>query len=264
MNDFDQRFGGIQRLYSADGLQRLRRSHVCVVGVGGVGTWAAEALARSGIGKLTLIDMDDVCVTNVNRQLHALDGTVGQPKVSAMAARIRLINPECDVQEIAEFFLPSTAEQLLATRFDYVLDAIDNVPNKCLLIARCCELGTPIVTVGGAGGRKNPAAVQMADLAFTTHDGLLQQVRKKLRDEHGFPREAKKTFNVPCVFSPEPQVFPQKNGTVCSRPEPGSDLRLNCDAGYGTASFVTGTFGFLAAAHAVSALAGGDAQVVEK
>lgn len=255
MSDFDFRFGGIRRLYAASGLERLRRARVCVVGIGGVGSWAVEALARSGVGGLTLVDLDEVCVSNVNRQLHALDGAVGMAKVTAMAERIRAINPECNVNPIQEFFSPQTAEQILCGKFDYVLDAIDNVPNKCLLIARCREMGIPVMTVGGAGGRRDPAAIKVADLALTTHDGLLQQVRKRLRDEFQFPKAPKELFGVPCVYSTEPQVFPQQDGSVCANPEPGAPLRLNCDNGYGTATFVTGTFGFVAAARIVSALA---------
>ena len=257
MNDFDLRFGGIGRLYSSDALARLRGAHVCVVGIGGVGSWTVEALARSAVGALTLVDLDEVCVSNVNRQLHALDSAVGRPKVEVMAERIRQINPECRVQAIAEFFTGLNAEEILKTRFDYVVDAIDNVSNKCLLIAECRRREIPIVTVGGAGGRKDPARMRVADLALTTHDGLLQQVRKKLRDDYGFPREPKAIFNVPCVFSPEPRVFPRADGTVCNQREAGSDLRLNCDQGYGTASFVTGAFGFAAAAQVVATLAKG-------
>lgn len=255
MSDFEFRFGGIQRLFSVKALERLRAAHVCVVGIGGVGSWTVEALARSGVGTLTLVDMDEVCVSNVNRQLHALDGVIGQSKVEVMARRVTAINPEGAVHAVPEFFLPSTADSILQTKFDFVVDAIDNVPNKCLLIARCRDKGLPIITMGGAGGRRNPAAVQLADLALTTHDGLLQQVRKHLRDEYGFSRELKKPFGIPCVYSTEPQVYPQKDGTVCAQREPGSDMRLNCNNGYGTASFVTGAFGFLAAAHVVSTLA---------
>jgi tRNA A37 threonylcarbamoyladenosine dehydratase len=255
MSDFDFRFGGIQRLFSAKALERLRSAHVCVVGIGGVGSWTVEALARSGVGELTLVDMDEVCVSNINRQLHALDGVIGRSKVEVMSQRVTAINPECRVHAIGEFLLPSTAESILRPRFDFVVDAIDNVPNKCLLIAQCRDKGHPIITLGGAGGRRNPLSIQLADLALTTHDGLLQQVRKRLRDEHGFPRELKKPFGVPCVYSTEPQVYPQTDGTVCDRREPGSDLRLNCNNGYGTAAFVTGAFGFAAAAHVVSAIA---------
>ena len=254
MSDFDQRFSGIARLYGSEGLARLRRAHVCVVGIGGVGSWVVEALARTAVGKLTLIDLDEVCVSNVNRQLHALDGEIGRAKVESMAARVRAINPECEIQSVVEFFTESNANQLLAGRYDCVVDAIDNVPNKCLLIARCREMEIPVVTTGGAGGRQNPAEIKVADLAQTTHDGLLQAVRKKLRDDFNFPREPRQPFGVRCVFSAEPQVFPHRDGTVCTQKEEGSDLRLNCDSGYGTATHVTGTFGFIAASEAIKLL----------
>jgi len=254
MSDFGFRFGGIGRLYGAQGLERLRAARVCVVGVGGVGSWAAEALARSGVGALALVDLDEVCASNVNRQLHALDGAIGQPKVTVMASRITAINPECAVEAIQDFFTPQTADSILRGKLDCVLDAIDNVPNKCLLIARCRELGIPVVTVGGAGGRCNPTLVRTADLAFSSHDNLLQQVRRRLRDEFQFSREPKTPFGVPCVYSTESPRFPQSDGTVCATKEPGADLRLNCNNGYGTASFVTGVFGFAAAAQVVSML----------
>ncbi len=247
MNDDDLRFGGLARLYGAGGLQRLLQASVCVVGIGGVGSWAAEALARSGVGHLTLVDLDDVCVSNVNRQLHALDGAIGRPKVEVMAERIHAIHPACQVRTVAEFFCETTAEQILATHFDFVLDAIDQVANKCLLIARCRQLEIPIVSVGGAGGRRQPAAVRVADLAQSSNDALLQQVRKKLRAEHGFARDPKTPFGVPCVFSSERAAPPAE----------GCAGRVTCDNGYGTASFVTGTFGLVAASCVVSKIAGG-------
>jgi tRNA A37 threonylcarbamoyladenosine dehydratase len=248
MSDSDSRFGGIGRLYSAEGLERLRRSKVCVVGVGGVGSWAAEALARSAIGHITLVDLDDICASNINRQLHALEGVVGCPKVAIMAERIRAINPACDVRGVAEFFNQTTADAILSTPFDWVLDAIDPVRDKCLLIARCRQKEIPVISSGGAGGRRNPLELEIADLAQTTHDALLQQVRKRLREEHGFPRDPKAPFNVPCVFSREPAIYP-------SGCEPGA--RLNCESGYGAASFVTGAFGLAAASYVVSDIAAG-------
>jgi len=254
VDDSNLRFGGIERLYSSRGLERLRRARVCVLGIGGVGSWAAESLARSGVGAISLVDMDDVCVSNVNRQLHALDGVIGRPKAVVMAERLRAINPACQATPIPEFFTAESAERILAGGFDYVIDAIDNVANKCLLIARCRERNIPIVASGGAGGRRNPTVVRIADLAQTTHDALLVQVRKTLRDEHGFPRDAKKSFGVPCVFSPEPAARPFVKGDACE-PDPAAGLRLDCESGYGTASFVTGTFGLAAAAHVVNALA---------
>ena len=251
MTNHEARFGGILRLYGQDGQERLRRARVCVIGIGGVGSWAVEALARSGIGHLTLVDLDDVCISNVNRQLHAVTGEFGKPKVEVMAARVQLINPDCVVHAQQMLFTATTAESLLAASYDCVLDAIDQTPMKALLIARCRERRLPIVTTGGAGGRRDPTAIRVDDLTRSTHDGLLAATRKVLRDEYDFPRDTKMKFGVDCVFSPEPQVFPASDGTVCEQPEPGSRLRLDCRSGYGTATFVTGAFGFVAAAQVV-------------
>jgi tRNA A37 threonylcarbamoyladenosine dehydratase len=248
MNDSDSRFAGIQRLYSAEGLERLRRARVCVVGIGGVGSWAAEALARSAVGQITLVDLDDICASNMNRQLHALEGVVGQPKVTIMAARIEAINPSCQVRTVQEFFNEASAADILQTRFDWVLDAIDQVANKCLLIAQCRQKEIPVISSGGAGGRKNPLEIELADLSQITGDELLQQVRRRLRQEHGFTRDPMTSFNVPCVFSRERPVYP----AGC---EAGGGF--NCDSGYGAASFVTGAFGFAAASCIVSNIAAG-------
>jgi tRNA A37 threonylcarbamoyladenosine dehydratase len=247
MNDDEQRFGGLARLYGAGGLQKLLQASVCVVGIGGVGSWSAEALARSGIGQITLVDLDDVCVSNVNRQLHALDGAIGRPKVEVMAERIRAIHPACKVTTIAAFFTETTAEEILEPRFDFVIDAIDHAANKSLLIALCRQKEIPIVSGGGAGGRRDPAVIEVADLAQTSHDALLRQVRQKLREDHGFPRDPKTPFGVPCVFSTEPATAPAE----------GCAGRVTCDNGYGTASFVTGTFGLVAASCVVSKIAAG-------
>jgi tRNA A37 threonylcarbamoyladenosine dehydratase len=160
------------------------------------------------------------------------------------------INPDCNVHALHSLFTKSNAEEILATRYDGLLDAIDSPSLKALLIARCRERGIPVVTTGGAGGRRDPAALCVEDMARTTHDALLQATRKILRAEYDFPRGEKK-FDVPCVYSPEAPVFPNKDGSVCERPEPGSNLRLDCRSGYGTACFVTGAFGFVAAAQLV-------------
>jgi tRNA threonylcarbamoyladenosine dehydratase len=240
------RFGGVGRLFGRSGQERLRRAHVCVVGVGGVGSWAVEALARSGIGALTLVDLDEVCISNVNRQLHALAGRFGQPKVEVLKERMLAINPDCSVHSLQALLTAATADEILATRFDSLVDAIDHAATKCLLIARCRQRGIPIVTAGGAGGRRDPTAVRTADLAFSTHDRLLQQVRRELRRDFDFPR-GPKPFGVEAVFSTEPQVFPAGDGTVASERPRAADLRLDCRSGYGTAAFVTGTFGFVAA-----------------
>lgn len=252
------RFGGVGRLFGRAGLDRLRAAHVCVIGVGGVGSWAVEGLARSGVGALTLIDLDDVCVTNVNRQLPALDGTIGRPKVEVLTERVRAINPECRVTAIAEFFSEGTAEHLLHPNFNYVVDAIDNMTNKARLIAGCRDRGLPCLTVGGAGGRCDMARIRVGDLGEAENDLLLRQVRKKLRRDFGFSpgeQRGRMNFNVRCVWSGERPVFPWADGTCALTPEPGSELKLDCESGFGTAVFVTGAFGLAAAGEIVRKLA---------
>jgi len=255
-DDFLSRFGGIGRLYGKVGLARLQGAHLCVVGVGGVGSWTAEALVRSGIGALTLIDPDDVCITNTNRQLPATTPGIGRPKVEVLRERFLEINPQCKITTIAEFFSPTTAEAHLAPQYDFLVDAIDKVSNKALLIARCREKGIPIATVGGAGGRRDPSAVKIADLGQSGGDQLLKMVRRTLRSEYGFASGAQ-FYGIPCVFSSEKQVYPWADGQVCEAQEPGSSLRLDCASGFGTATFMTGTFGFLAAGEVVRRIAEG-------
>ncbi len=269
MSDFDFRFGGIARLYGKTGLQRLRDAHVMVVGIGGVGSWVVEALARSGVGAISLVDLDEACVSNVNRQLHALDGTIGRSKAELMAERARAIQPEGRFTAIQEFFTEDNAARLLglqpsakgvpASKPTFVVDAIDNVSNKVLLLALCHRHQIPAITCGGAGGRRDATQVRVTDLARVTHDRLLAEVRKRLRKHHGFPTGDKK-FHLDAVFSAEPQVFPQEDGSVCAArmeaPE-GESLRLNCDWGFGSATFVTGTFGFAAAGVVVRRIADG-------
>jgi tRNA A37 threonylcarbamoyladenosine dehydratase len=256
MSDFETRFGGIARLYGKAGLEKLRAAHVCVVGIGGVGTWAAEALARSGVGAITLVDLDEVCVTNINRQLHALTETVGRSKVEAMAERIRAINPECRVTMEQKFFNAQTAEELLAPKFDFIFDAIDDVTNKLLLLVRCCEKNIPVITSGGAGGRRELTSVRVGDLSQASHDRLLAEVRRRLRAEHGFPT-GQSEMGLPCVYSVERTVYPQADGSVCEMRSAAEDgTRLNCNGGLGSATFVTGAFGFAAAGFVVQKIAG--------
>lgn len=254
MNEQEPRFSGLRRLFGAAGLERLRRAHVCVVGIGGVGSWAVEALARSAVGGLTLVDPDDVCVSNVNRQLHALDGAIGRPKVEVMAERVRLINPDCAVQGVREFFTDGNAAQILAPRFHFVIDAIDSPTKKAYLIARCGERDIPVITIGAAAGRRDPTAVRVIDLAFCSHDRLFSYVRRLLRRHHDFPR-GEEPFGVDCVFSPEPAVYPQKDGSVRGRRDPEAEVPPDCEHGLGTATYVTGTFGFAAAGVVVRKLA---------
>lgn len=257
MSDFETRFGGIARLYGREGLERLRAAHVCVTGIGGVGTWAAEALARSGVGRLTLVDLDEVCVTNINRQIHSLSGTVGRAKVAVMAERIHGINPDCRVTAEQKFFNAQTAGDLLGPDYDFMLDAIDSAANKVLLLARCRERGLPVVSCGAAGGRRDATQVRVADLARVTHDRLLAGVRKRLRQEFQFPADGS-PMGIECVFSAEAPVFAQPDGTVCAeRGSPGDGTRLDCNGGLGSAAFVTGGFGFAAAGLAVKSIAEG-------
>ena len=258
MDDYAQRFSGVGRLFGADAPARLRAAHVAVVGVGGVGSWTVEALARSGLGAITLIDLDDVCVTNINRQLPALDDTVGRPKVAVLAERIALISPGCRIHAAAEFFTAESAGRLLTPRPDFVIDAVDRRSHKCLIIASCRERDVPVLTVGAAGGRRDPTAVRCADLAGSVKDELLRQVRRKLRVDYGFPRGAHVHFGVPCVYSEEKPLFPWSDGTMHTEPEAGSSLRLDCSTGFGTASFATGAFGFAAAAEVVRRIALGE------
>jgi len=252
-SDHDARFGGLGRLLGREALARLRGAHVGVVGVGGVGSWTAEALARGGVGAITLIDLDEVCVSNVNRQLHALDGEIGRPKVVVLAERIRLINPECRVEAVQEFFVAGNAERLLAPAvpFTVVVDAIDSVAHKARLLAACVARGLPVVTTGGAGGKRDGTRLRLGDLGESGGDDLLRQVRKTLRKEHGFPGGEGHRYGVRAVWSTEAPVYPWADGTCAAVPEPGSSTRLDCAAGLGAAVWVTAAFGFAAAQEAV-------------
>lgn len=253
-----ERFGGLGRLYGRAALERLAHAHVAVIGVGGVGSWTVEALARSGVGRLTLIDLDDICITNTNRQLPALDGEIGRPKVEVLAERIRRINPGCAVEAIPEFFLESTADRLLSPAcqpYDWVVDAVDRMSIKSLIVAKARALHLGVLTVGGAGGRRDPTQVRCGDLGSSGGDALLRQVRRDLRKRHGWTTGRGEAFGVPAVYSAEPQMFPQSDGTVCATKQEGENLRMDCASGYGAACFVTGAFGFAAAGEVVRRLA---------
>lgn len=247
------RFEGIANLYGESGLTRLARAHVLVVGLGGVGSWVVEALARSGVGALTLVDGDDVCVSNVNRQLHAVEGAVGRPKAEVMAERVRSIHPDCRVTARALFFVRQRADDFFPEPYDYVVDAVDGVTAKATLIGHARQRGVPVITCGAAGGKVDPAQVQVADLTEVHHDRLLMFTRKLLRKHHGFTPRGRKPFGVPAVFSPEPV----RGGAACAEvPEPEeAEGRLACDGRLGSAAFVTGAFGFFAAARVINDLA---------
>ncbi|WP_075183170.1 tRNA cyclic N6-threonylcarbamoyladenosine(37) synthase TcdA [Pantoea sp. 1.19] len=247
-----QRFGGTARLYGESALQLFASSHVCVVGIGGVGSWAAEALVRTGIGAVSLIDMDDVCITNTNRQLHALQGNVGQAKTEVMAERLRRINPECQIACIDDFLTPENAATLLSGGFDYVIDAIDSVRPKAALIAWCRRNKLPLVTIGGAGGQIDPTQIQVADLAKTIQDPLAAKLRERLKSDFGIVKNSKGKLGVDCVFSTEALKYPQADGSVCaSRSTAEGPKRMDCASGFGAATMVTATFGFVAVSHAL-------------
>jgi len=255
MSDYEIRFGALGRLYGEPGLARLKAAHVCIVGLGGVGSWVVEAFARSGIGQLTLVDLDEVCLSNVNRQLHALSSTVGASKANTLAARVAEIAPDCKVVVENCFFTVSTAERLLAVDYDYIVDSIDSTQHKCELIAQARRRGQRLITCGGAGGCIDPSRVRIDDLARTVNDPLLLQVRKRLRRDYGFPGFKRQKFKIDCVYSDESPLFPQQDGSVSCQRVSDADYRLNCDTGFGSATFLTGTIGFFLAAEVVRRIA---------
>lgn len=254
--DFERRFGGIARLYGDAALARFRIAHVCVIGVGGVGSWVVEALARSAIGKITMIDLDNLAESNINRQIHALTDTLGQAKVSALAQRIGQINPYCEVTEIEDFVSADNLDEMIGSRnYDFVIDAIDNVRAKTALIAYCREHGIKLITIGGAGGQVDPTKIEVRDLCRTEQEPLLAKVRKRLRAQHRFPRGTKNKFGIDAVFSTEPLRFPD-SGDACEidDDEPVGVTGLNC-AGFGSAMVVTAAFGLVAASQVLNRLA---------
>lgn len=252
-SDFDNRFGGSRRLYGNDAVELYRRSHVCVIGIGGVGSWVAEGLARTAIGRITLIDLDDVCVTNTNRQIHALNATIGRSKVEVMAERIADINPECQVQLIEDFITRDNIAELISGEYDYVVDAIDSLREKAALIAHCKRNKIPLITVGGAGGQTDPTRIDIADLSKTSQDPLAAKVRAFLRRHYGFSKSKK--FGVDCVYSTEQLVYPQPDGSVCQQKTlSDGNTRLDCDGGFGASVCVTASFGFVAVSRVLQKL----------
>jgi tRNA A37 threonylcarbamoyladenosine dehydratase len=237
--DLQRRFGGLERLYGLAGAAAIRRAHVAVVGIGGVGSWAAEALARSGVGTLTLVDLDHVAESNINRQVHALDSTIGQAKVLAMRERIAQIHPRCTVNAVDDFVEPDNWPMLLPPGVDAVIDACDAVKAKTAMAAWARERKALFVACGAAGGKRLAHKVDIDDLAHTTHDPLLAQVRYRLRKFHGAPKEGKK-IGIACVFSREAVAPPDASCAI------EGDGSLNCH-GYGSVVSVTATFGQCAA-----------------
>jgi tRNA A37 threonylcarbamoyladenosine dehydratase len=257
-----RRFDRMGRLVGDEGMRRLLNAHVMVIGVGGVGSFCAEGLIRSGVGHVTLVDFDLICVTNANRQLHTLRGTVGKPKVDVMAERLRLINPQATVDVAKVFYNAQNSDEILACNPDWVVDAIDNVTAKCHLLATCREGKIPVVSSTGAAARLDPTFVEVADLSETRIDPLAKVVRKILREQYGFPGPSEGSFGIPSVFSTEEPIGPTEldydkgEGFRCVCPQGINGLH-ECEKRNridGTAGFVTGTFGLTCASIIVRAL----------
>ena len=253
--DFERRFGGVKRLYGDAGLKKLNAAHIAVIGIGGVGSWAAEALARNAVGNITLIDLDNIAESNVNRQLHAVDGAYGKAKVSAMRERILSINPLCKVHEIEDFVTSENIATMLNFQCDVIVDCIDDAQAKIALADFCKRQQMPLIMAGSAGGRLDPTRIQVADLAHVTGDRLLSRVRNQLRRDYAFPKaqgsdlkHSKKSakFGIDCVYSDEQAIKPESACEVDS----GAITGLNC-AGYGSSVCVTAPFGFTAAQLAI-------------
>lgn len=245
--DPERRFGGIARLYGLEAAKSIQQSNICIVGIGGVGSWVAEALARSGVNRMTLVDLDMVAESNTNRQIHALGDIYGKAKVDAMAERIRAINPACAVTCIEDFVTLENLDEILDSKYSIVIDAIDQARIKAAMIAFCCRNNIEIIVAGAAGGQLDPTQIRVSDLSRTTQDPLLAKVRSTLRREYGFPKDPKQKFGISAVFSTEPLRYPEKRILSCETEN--SAAGLNC-AGFGSSVCVTSVFGMTAAAQA--------------
>ena len=259
-----RRFDRMGRLIGDAKMKKLMNSHVMLIGLGGVGSWAAESILRSGVGEVTLVDFDEICITNFNRQLHALQGLVGQKKAEVLGDRMRKINPQAKVHVMSVFYNKNHCDEIFVRRPDYVIDAIDNVTAKCHLLNYCKTNGIPMVTSTGSGGRMDPTQVKVSDLARTEVDPLARAVRRILREQYAFPAEGKGDFGITAIYSPEAALPPQEltydngEGFKCVCPQ-GDNPYFQCDNRnliMGNSSFVTGAFGLACASVAVRGLIG--------
>ncbi|MCL4108042.1 UNVERIFIED_CONTAM: hypothetical protein GTU68_017070 [Idotea baltica] len=253
----DRRFGGVERLYGRQALANFKTAHVIVIGIGGVGSWAVEALARNAIGKITLIDMDIVAESNINRQLPALTSTLGKNKIDVMATRIKEINLDCEVTLIDDFLSKDNLSDFIDENADYVIDCIDSSRVKAALISWCKRRKIKIITLGGAGGQIDPSLIKVADLSKTIHDPLLSKTRKLLRQEYGFTSNSKRRFAIPCVFSPEHLKYVDISGNVSNHKPKDEDQTndLSCAGGIGSSVMVTASFAFIAVSYVLNKLA---------
>ncbi|RRQ20978.1 tRNA cyclic N6-threonylcarbamoyladenosine(37) synthase TcdA [Thiohalobacter thiocyanaticus] len=251
MDSYAERFDGVRRLYGEAAFARIPELHLCVVGLGGVGSWAVEALARTGVGRLTLIDHDDISPSNVNRQLHSLSDTLGRSKVEVMIERVKQINPWCEVDAVDDFLTSRNLWELLPLGYDHVIDAIDSIRFKADMIYFCKRNRIPIITTGGAGGLTDPTAIRITDLTRTWNDALAAKVRSRLRANYNWTRNPTRRFGIECVFSTEQPVYPKPDGSVCPAKPGIHGVHLDCTFGYGSSVAVTAGFGFTAAARAL-------------
>ena len=236
-DEYDRRFAGVAKVYGETAFSHYERSHVMVIGIGGVGSWAVEALARSGIGELTLVDMDVIAASNINRQLPAISSTLGQEKIAVMAERCRQINPRIKINLIDDYLTPENMLELLAGKPDVILDCIDDVKAKFALMLHCRFNKIQLIVSGGAGGKLDPLKIRVADLSKTEQDPMLAKLRSQLRGK-GICKKPKEKFGITCVYSED---NPFSNAEVC----PSAGLRCG---GYGSAVVVTSSFAMIAAA----------------
>lgn len=253
--DHQRRFGGVIRAYGQQAYERFRESHVCVIGLGGVGSWTVEALARSAIGTLTLVDLDHVAESNINRQLHATSESLGMAKTVALADRIHSINPDCTVITHEDFASTENIEILIKPEMSWVIDCIDNHRVKAALIAHCRRRKIKLITVGGAGGMTDPSKISITDLARSRHDPLLAKTRKRLRKDYGFPENPARRFDVPGVWSEEQLRYYHPDGAIRATKPENTNSGLSCAGNLGSAVVVTSGFGFAAAGHILQKLA---------
>ncbi len=245
-------FNGLSRVFGIKAMQHLKKAHFCIVGIGGVGSWCAEAAARTGIGQITLIDHDNIELGNINRQIHSTVNNCGQSKVEAMQQRIKLINPDCQCHAIDDFVTHANLDKFNFKQYDFVIDAIDHVTYKTRLIHYCRRNKIPLVVTGGAGGLTDPSQICYADLTKTTNDPLLAKVRSNLRYQYHYSRNPRRSYGIDCIYSTQQTLYPTKHGSVSyAKPKMDGAKTLDCATGLGSFIVVTGSFGFAAIARAV-------------
>lgn len=252
---YAQRFAGITRLYGDEGLQKIKNARICIIGIGGVGSWIAEALARTGVTNICLIDLDDVAISNVNRQIHALSSTIDMSKIDLMQTRINDINPEAKVELIEDFVTQENVNNYLHACFDVVIDATDSVKAKAAIIAHCKRNKLKVICIGGAGGQRDPLQISKGDLAKTIQDPLLAKVRSELRRFYNFSKNPKRNFGVECIYSTEQLIYPSSDGGIThSKQASQGASKMDCATGFGAFVGVTATFGLIAASRAIEHL----------